>query len=137
MNPVSIAAVARAAEKATPGPWVAVPSTNRWHGDDKPIFPEGLWAILPADDYERIPLADVDRADDHHEPTRKHAQDDAEYIAAANPRTVLALCAALTEARERFKHAVDVRWNDDRSGTVVTPSFDAILASHGLTLEGE
>jgi hypothetical protein len=68
--------------KHTPGPWVAVQMNHRWHGS-KPLFPDGLWHIVPTDDYERVPIATVDRADDHDEQTRAEAGYDARLIAAA------------------------------------------------------
>lgn len=66
----------------TPGPWVAVPGTIRWHGH-KPIFENGLWHILPEANLERLPICEVDQADDHDDPTRQRAEIDARLIAAA------------------------------------------------------
>lgn len=70
--------------KATPGPWVAVACNVRHSGGARrPIFDDGRWMILPESDMERLPLAEVDSGDDHHEPTRKQAEHDAHLIAAA------------------------------------------------------
>jgi hypothetical protein len=66
----------------TRGPWVAVPSGSRWRGE-KPIFANGLWHILPEYDLERLPICEVDHADDHDEATREHAEEDARLISAS------------------------------------------------------
>jgi hypothetical protein len=68
--------------KPTQGPWVAIPSTTRWYRYS-PLFSNGLWHILPANDTERIPICSVDHADDHDPPTRTQAEYDARLIAAA------------------------------------------------------
>lgn len=66
----------------TPGPWVAVPLTKRTWGP-RPVFTDGLWAILRAEDPTLLPIAEVDRGSDHHAPTRAKAGIDARLIAAA------------------------------------------------------
>lgn len=81
--------------KHTPGPWVALPSWTRFHGT-KPIFDNGLWHILPADNVERLPIASVDHGDDHDAPTREQAEHDARRIVAA----VNAVEGVSTEALE-------------------------------------
>lgn len=65
-----------------PGPWVAIQFNKRLSGRD-PIFPDGLWHILPENNVERLPIAIVDKADDHWEPVRVAAKPLAEWIAAS------------------------------------------------------
>ncbi|MFO1080825.1 MAG: hypothetical protein U1E23_09395 [Reyranellaceae bacterium] len=68
--------------KHTPGPWRAVPiSGYRDHGARKPIFSDGYWHISANPDLN--PVAVVDHADDHYEPTRREAEANARLIAAA------------------------------------------------------
>lgn len=71
--------------KWTPGPWVAVPIQTRMCGrhDEQALFPDGLWAILPVADMERLPICTVDRGDDHDPPTRAKAERIAHLIEAA------------------------------------------------------
>ena len=68
--------------KHTPGPWIALPSKIRWHGD-RPIFDDGLWDILPSSDTEQIPICTVDAGNDHDPLTRARTEFDAMLIAAA------------------------------------------------------
>lgn len=69
--------------KHTPGTWVAIPVKFPFHSSRKPIFEDGLWAILPEANLERVPICEVDHADDHDPPTRLKAEADARLIAAA------------------------------------------------------
>lgn len=70
--------------KHTPGPWVAIRSNERFQpGSHPPIFEDGLWHILPEANPERLPIASVDHADDHHPPSRERAEHEARLIAAA------------------------------------------------------
>lgn len=72
--------------KHTPGPWIAIPMRRRHliYGErDEPIFPDGLWYILPESNPEQCPIAIIDRANDHDAPTRADAETVARLIAAA------------------------------------------------------
>lgn len=89
---VDLAKLREKAQAATPGPWEALPSHVRWSHFDRPVFREGLWYINPSGNHERVPMVTVDRADDHHEPTRQRAKADAEFIAACSPDVILELC---------------------------------------------
>lgn len=62
----------------------------------EPRYNEGLWAVLPLDDQERLPIATADHADDAYPPARKQAEYDAHLIAAAPE-----LYEALAECLER------------------------------------
>ncbi|MBU9649389.1 hypothetical protein KTF21_11925 [Burkholderia multivorans] len=86
--------------KHTPGPWVAVPQFVRLtSGAHQPIFKDGLWGVLPEADVERLPIATVDCADDHHAPTRTQAEFDALLIAAApDMADILEIIAADADA---------------------------------------
>lgn len=81
---------------AAEGPWMAVPLRMRMEPfAEKPIFEDGLWAIAYVNNPERMPVAMVDRANDHHAPTRKQAAYTAELIAHARE----ALPALLDEVK--------------------------------------
>jgi hypothetical protein len=69
--------------KHAPEKWVAVPLGFRWHTNEKPIFENGLWQIVRSDFPERMPIATVDRGDDHDEQTRIDAEKVARLMAAA------------------------------------------------------
>lgn len=68
-----------------PGPYVAVRSPYRRGRvrDEKPLFENGLWDVLPASNMEQLPLCTVDRGDDHHPPARERAEHLAKLFAAA------------------------------------------------------
>lgn len=74
--------------------WIAVPARFRWHTRERPIFDDGLWAILRVGQEERLPIATVDRADDHDEKTRTNAAEVARLIASA-PELLAALKESL------------------------------------------
>lgn len=68
--------------KFTPGPWEALPSHIRLTGEtSRTKFSDGRWVINPVDDYERVPLAEVDQGDDLYPPARKQAEYNAKLIA--------------------------------------------------------
>ncbi len=72
------------AKKYTPGPWVAIPTRTRLQCcNSRPLFDNGLWAILPESNLYRIPIGVVDHANDHDPPTRQKAEFDAKLMAAA------------------------------------------------------
>lgn len=91
----------------TPGPWVAKASGKRTQsGARRPSFPEGRWIILAASkagDPNRMPLAEVDRANHHHAPTRASAEHDANAIAALPD-----LIAEVRELRAALREMIDV-----------------------------
>lgn len=64
------------------GALLAIHTNFRWHGP-KPLFENCVWHILPERDPERMPICTLDRGDDNHEPTRKHAEAEAQFFAAA------------------------------------------------------
>ena len=69
----------------TPGPYIAIPSKIRRGRvrDERPLFEDGLWDILPASRMEQLPLCTVDRGDDHYPPCRVAAEHLAKLFAAA------------------------------------------------------
>lgn len=94
---------------ATAGPWVTVPLAWRMNCSDgkPPAFKNGRWVILPEHDTHRMPLAEVDHADDHCAAAREHAENDARFIAAASPAAILDLIELVREEeaeRERFEN---------------------------------
>lgn len=97
--------------------WIAVPLKDRtlWSAH-KPIFEDGLWAIIREDSPELLPVAVVDRGDDHDAPTRAKAERIAKLLAAApelleackfvadkcnDPALVAILDAAISQAEGR------------------------------------
>lgn len=99
MTPERKSELRKLCEAATAGPWVSVPVRHRLWAvrDSAPIYSDGLWVILPADDLERLPVAIVDKGDDGHAPTREHAEQESAFIAASRtaiPELLTALDAA-------------------------------------------
>lgn len=86
----------------TPIPWAAVRLRERVRPfEDAPLFPDGLWAIVRAGNTERVPIAVLDHADDHHAPAREQAGLDAELIVLA-VNAHAALVAAAKEAADEL-----------------------------------
>jgi hypothetical protein len=81
MTPARLQEIRERHAKATKGPMVAIPVKRRWHFHETPVFDDGMWDILPAEDMERLPVISVDRGDDHDSATRKSAADDAQFFA--------------------------------------------------------
>ena len=84
MTTIDLDALETLARKATPGPWQAL-TTGVRYGDH--------WYI--ADDGESIAYATKNDGD-----PRDKCRENAEYIAAANPSTILTLIADLRRAQE-------------------------------------
>lgn len=112
------------------GPWIAVPSTERMNsGAYKPIFPDGLWHIIRRNNPELLPIATVDRADDHDDPTRADAKPVAMLIAAAPD-----LLAALREMTPVFNTArliMNSKEARDLAGEFVERARAAIAKAEG------
>ena len=86
--------------KFTPGPWCAVgpmPNHDLTNPHNyKPIFPDGLWYILPKTaidecNVERLPIAVVDYADDYDDLTRTETAPAVAALIAAAPDLYAAL----------------------------------------------
>lgn len=73
------------AEKATPGPWEKVEPDRRFRRSFK--FGHANWAKVVSKDHEMKLYGEL----------RGNPIPDAEFIAAANPQTILALCDAIDE----------------------------------------
>ncbi len=101
--------------KATPGPYFACPTRVRLNGHTglaKHL--DGRWIINPVDDYERLPMAEVDCGDDECANTRKQAEYDAYFLAAswdlyeALEETHAALCFRDPEYLGSMRHKRNV-----------------------------
>lgn len=80
---------------------IAVPMGKRVQdGAYRPIFEDGLWWIIREDRPELLPIATVDRADDHDDATRKEAEPYAKLFAAAPE--LLSVCKQMAEAWRYF-----------------------------------
>lgn len=66
--------------KHTKEPWNAIPANSAWHTGKDAQFQDGCWYILPREDYERTPIAMIDKTNDLHATTRKQAEYDAKRI---------------------------------------------------------
>lgn len=73
--------------------WVAIQATKRIRHAENPIFSDGLWEVRFADDIRLLPVAILDRGDDHYPPTRSRVESRARLMAAAPD--LLAACKAL------------------------------------------
>lgn len=100
---------------ATAGPWVTVPLAWRMNCSDgkPPAFKNGRWVILPEHDTHRMPLAEVDHADDHCAAAREHAENDARFIAAASPAAILDLIELVREEEAERERAAELRQERD------------------------
>lgn len=107
---LDIDALERLARAATPGPW------EHYRNKLRPNFGGMINEVQPSTARSREAIVQWSGFDNGHRSEKKHAAN-AAFIAAANPQTMLALCAALraerakvAEARrilEPFAHAAD------------------------------
>lgn len=133
MTEIDVAKLRSLAEGATPGPWEAVEDSNEHLAGCPPTMEWLVSATDPGEDfYEEI----IDWGN-------RGRGEDAQYIAAANPATILALLDRLEQAEAEVEHWTEgwiiarltnaeaaierVRALAERNG--VTPWTEAVLAA--------
>jgi len=87
MTDTELNALESAAKAATPGPW---------HKGDS-MLSGGVWVLGPATDTKSICITGYARGESSNE-------NNAAYIAAANPAAILELIAELRELKSRYPH---------------------------------
>jgi hypothetical protein len=61
---------------------IALPGKREWHYEEKSIYQNGYFMLLPEDDMERLPVAIIDKSNDLSEPVRLDAEPLAMRLAA-------------------------------------------------------